>query len=184
MANPRKAIRDAVVAELSTNAAVLALSPTPPIESGRIIPLDDAKLPRVLVYIRGETATELLTRSPREYRVVADLIVEFVARVKVTDGPPEDELDAVAGSLEAALDVLETSRIGGLALNMSYKSTAVAINVEGERSTVSISLNYEIEFGRVVAPVLPDDFLTTEIEYLGGDASPDDNPADSITLPQ
>jgi len=99
-------------------------------------------------------------------------------------GPPEDELDLMAQILEAALDVLETSKIAGLVRKMTYTETVIAINTEGERATVSIILRYALEFGRVVEPIYPNDFLTNELEYLVGDVSPDDNPTDSLTLPQ
>lgn len=183
MAHPRRVIRDAIVARLTASPAVLALVPPPPVEGCRNVPLDDASLPRVLVYFRGDTAPDRLLEAPRVYRIVSDLVVEFVARLKVTAGIPEDELDLVAEALELTLDDLETSKVGGLCRQMRYKSTAVAVDVQGERATVSLLLAYEIEYTRQVAPMLETDFASNSIEYLTGDDSPADNPTDSVALP-
>lgn len=178
----RRAIRDAVVAGLTAAPERLALVPTPSVESSRLIPLDPAALPRILVYLRGETVDGYLTTSPREYKVQAELVVEYVAALTVTDGPGEDELDAVAEALEVVLDRLETDNLGDLVREFEYRGTEVQIGQQTERPTISLAMRYQLELGRVVAPLHPVDFITAAIEHAVGDATAD-NPDDLVTLP-
>lgn len=178
----RKAIRDAVVAGLGAHPAILALTPVPAIESSRVAPMDAAKLPRILVYMRGERVDGFLTTSPREYKVLADLVVEYVTRWRALSGPSEDELDEAAEALEIALDVLETENLGDLVREFTYQGTDVAVDASGELATASLVLRYQVELGRVVAPLIVDDFETAAIEYELGTATAD-NATDLVTLP-
>lgn len=178
----RKAIRDAVVAGLSTSPEILALVPPPAVESSRALPMDPAKLPRILVYLRGETVDGFLTTSPREYRVNADLVVEYVTRVRATEGPSEDDLDAVAEALEVTLDRLETSNLGDLVREFDYVATEVAVSERGELLVASMLMRYRLELGRVVAPVILDDFTTAAIEHKIAPATAD-NASDVQTFP-
>lgn len=178
----RKAIRDAIVAALAASPEILALVPTPTVESSRALTMDPAKLPRILVYLRGETVDGFLTTSPREYRVNADLVVEYVARVRATEGPSEDELDAVAEALEVTLDRLETSNLGDLVREFDYAGTEVAVSERGELLVASLLMRYRLELGRVVAPVILDDFETAAIEHKVAPATAD-NSSDVLTFP-
>lgn len=179
----RKAMRDAVVTALRANAGVSALVPaTSHIESSRIVPLDPAALPRIMVYIRGEKVSDLITRAPREYLVQSDLVVEYVSRIKPASSTPEDELDAAAEAIEVAMEALEASDLGNLVRDMNYQGTDVSIELQGQQATIAMQLRYQVELGFVVEPVLLDDFETNAIGYLVGDA-PADNPADVVTLP-
>lgn len=178
----RKAIRDAVVAGLSSSPAIAALSPAPSVESSRVVPLDPAALPRLLVYLRGERVEGRITESPREYRVLSDLVIEYVTRLRPNGGPSEDELDAAAEAIETALAVLETNDLGGLVREFDYQGTDVAVELRGELTTCSLVLRYQLELGVVVAPVIVDDFETNVIEQLVGDAAAD-NVTDTVTLP-
>lgn len=178
----RRAIRDAVVAGLTSAPEVLALSPVPTVESSRRIPLDQAALPRILVYLRGERVDGYLTTSPREYKVLAELVVAYVAPLTITAGPGEDRLDAVAEALETALDRLETDNLGDLVREFEYQGTEISVDERGELPTISLALTYQLELGRVVAPLFVDDFITATIEHAIGDASAD-NADDQITLP-
>ena len=178
----RKAIRDAVVAGLTTAPEILALSPAPAVEANRLIPIDPAAMPRVLVYLRGETVDGYLTSSPREYRVRAELVIEYVSNLLVPAGSGEDALDLVAEALEVAIDRLETSNLGDLVREFEYRGTDIEVNGQGERPTISLVMRYGIELGRVVAPLITDDFITAAIEHAVGDATAD-NPDDEITLP-
>lgn len=178
----RRAIRDAVVAGLSAAPEILALVPAPAVESSRWIPMDPAALPRILVYLRGERVDGYLTTSPREYRVKAELVVEYVTGVKPNDGPGEDALDAVAEALEVALDRLESDNLSDLVREFEYMGTNVEVAERGDRATCSLVMRYELELGRVVAALVLDDFETASIRHDVGDASADD-PTDVVTLP-
>lgn len=178
----RRAIREAVVAALAAAPEILALVPPPAVESSRLIPLDPTALPRILVYMRGETADGMLTTSPREYRIRAELVVEYVTAWTITAGPGEDALDAVAEALEVALDRIEVENLDDLAREMTYAGTDVQVTDRGERATCSLVMRYQIELGRVVAPLNLDDFITAAIEHEVGDATAD-NPTDVVTLP-
>lgn len=179
----RKAVRNAVVAALQTSPQVLALVPVPAVESSRVIPMDPDKLPRILVYLRGETAPDMLTQSPAEYRILADLIVEYVSRLRPQDGPSEDLLDDVAEALESTLDRLEMTNLGDLVREFTYQGTDVSVELRGELATCSLALKYQLELGRVVAPEVEDAFIGADIEYLVGDA-PADDPTDAVDFPQ
>ena len=184
MPHVRKQIRDAVVSALSSSTNVSALVPAPKVEAGRMIPLAEGALPRVLVYLRGEVAeNEPITVSPREYAVSGELVVEWVDRLKANATPAEDALDNVAEALEAALDSVETTRLGGLGRRMRYTATDVAIGLEGQRSTVSVVMRYALEYGRTVASSTPNTFATAVIEPAVGDSTAD-RVDDTITLPQ
>lgn len=176
----RKAIRDAVVAGLSAAPEILALVPRPAVESSRWIPMDPASLPRILVFLRGERVDGYLTTSPREYKVTAELAVEYVTGVKGNDGPGEDALDAVAEALETALDRLETDNLGDLVREFEYTGTDVSVAEHGDLTTCSLVMRYQIELGRVVAPLVLDDFITAAIENKVGDGP---RPPDVVTLP-
>lgn len=178
----RKAIRDAVVAGLAAAPEILALVPPPTVEASRWIALDPAAMPRILVYLRGERVDGYLTLAPREYKILADLVIEYVATNVVTDGPGEDALDAVAEALEKAIDRLETDNLGDLVREFEYQGTDVEVGDRTERATVSLAMRYQLELGRVVAPEILDDFKTAAVEYLTGDAQADD-PTDTVTLP-
>lgn len=178
----RRAIRDAVVASLSAAPEILALDPLPTVESSRWIPMDPASLPRILVYLRGERVDGYLTLAPLEYKVLADLVIEYVAGHIVTDGPGEDALDAVAEALEKAIDRLEADNLEDLVRQMTYQGTDVVIGDRPERATISLVMKYQLELGRVVAPEILDDFITAAIEHKVGDAQADD-PTDVVTLP-
>lgn len=183
MPHPRKALRDAAVAGVSGSSAIAALVPVPTVEASRVPPLDPQKLPRILVYIRGETSEDFITTSPREYAVTADLVVEYVARYKLDAKIPEDELDVAAEAIESALDSLETTRFGGLARQVRYRSTDVAVDLDGSRTTASIVFRYEIEYGREVAPTLSNAFTNADVAHGLGDTTAE-NPTDTVALPQ
>ena len=184
MPHIRQQIRAFTIAALETSSELAALTPTPSVEGSRSVPTDLTVLPRVLVYLRGESAEgERLTESPREYLVKADLVVEYVSRLPLSDGAFEDDLDDAAVALEAVMDRLETTRMGKLVRQVRYIASEPVGGIEGRQQTFSLRMRYSIEYGRVVAPVLAVDFVTNVIEYLAGDVSPDDNPTDSITLP-
>lgn len=178
----RKAIRDAVIAGISTSPQILALVPAPAVQSSRVLPMDPAALPRIVVYLRGETVDGLLTRSPREYRVLADLFVEYATRTRPGEGPSEDALDAVAEALETTLDRLEVQNLGDLVREFEYASTEVEVEDRGEFVVASLVMRYRLELGRVVAPVIADDFETAAIEHKLGSATAD-NSTDVVTLP-
>lgn len=171
-----------MVAALSAAPELLALAPAPSVESSRVIPLDPAALPRVLVYLRGEKVDGYLTTSPREYKVQAELVIEYVSTFLPGNGPGEDALDAVAEALEIAIDRMETNNLGDLVREFEYLGTDVAIDERGERPTCSLVMRYQLELGRVVAPLILDDFITAAIEHKVGDATAD-NPDDVVTLP-
>lgn len=179
----RKAIRDAVAAGLTAAPEILALVPAPAVEASRSIALDPAALPRVLVYLRGETVEGFLLTVPREYRIRSELVVEYVAAwSSIAGGPGEDELDEVALALEAALDRLETDNLSDLVREMTYAGTDVQVSEGTERGTISLSMRYQLELGRVVGDGALDDFVTAAIEHAVGDATAD-NATDVVTLP-
>ncbi len=178
----RRAIRDAVVAALAAAPEILALDPTPEVESSRVVPLDSAALPRILVYVRGEKVDGYLTTAPREYRVQADLVIEYVAAHRLTAGVGEDELDAVAEALEAAIDRMETDNLDDLVRQFEYQGTDVTVMGTNERPLISLAMRYQLELGRVVGQAYADEFITAAIEHATGDATAD-NPDDLVTLP-
>lgn len=179
----RRAIRDAVVAGLSAAPEILALNPTPAVESSRWIPMDPSHLPRILVYLRGERVDGYLTQVPREYKVLGDLVVEYVAAHLATSGPGENELDAVAEALEAALDRIETDNLDDLVRVMEYQGTDVTIDDRRvERPIISLAMRYQLELGRVVGQLYTDDFITASVEHDVADATAD-NAKDVVTLP-
>lgn len=182
--HPRKAIRDAVVAALGASPAVAALAaPSPAIESGRVIPLDAAALPRVLVYLRSERSEGLLTVSPRAYEVEGELIVAYSTRARLGTTVSDDLLDLAAEALEGVLSDLEATRFGGTVRGAEYQGTELGIGQDGEQITATITIRYALTYERALAgPTNLADFATNVIAYTVGDAAAD-HPGDELTLP-
>ena len=184
MPHLRKSIRDAVVAALRADAALVARlgGETLRVEAGRTLPIEAAQFPRVLVYLTGETAEpELLLEVPRTYRLRAELVVEFVHAVSPATSTLEDDADAAALELETVLGSLEMTRFGGLVRQARYSGTDVVGDVSGSLRTFSSRLRYGLEYGRELGAATPNDFVTNPISYAVGDAVAD-NPSDSVTL--
>ena len=184
MPHPRQNIRDAVVAALRADAAVLARlqGETLRVEAGRTLPLEAAQFPRVLVYLMGETAeAELLLESPRTYRLRAELVVEFVHGVTPATSTLEDDADDAALELETVLGALEMTRFGNRVRQARYTGTDVVGDVAGQVRTFSSRLRYALEYGRELGAATPNDFETNPITYATGDAVAD-HPSDSVSL--
>ena len=185
MPHRRALVRAAVVAALEAAPEVQLLAGAPPVESSRALPLDSASLPRILVYMRGEAAgNRLITESPREYLAQADLVVEYVARSPPLSAAAEDELDVAAEAIESVLDRLESTLVEqGLARDVRYVSTEVAVSIDGRQRSQQIVIRYQVDLQKQVIPPALDDFLTAESVYdLGDDAA--DPTSDELDLPQ
>lgn len=180
----RKAIRDAVVAALGGSPAVAALaSPAPGVEAGRVISLDAAALPRVLVYLRSERSQGLLTVSPRAYEVEGELVVAYATRARLGAAVADDVLDLAAEALEGVLADLEATRFGGTVRGAEYQGTDLDLAQDGEQITATVTIRYALTYERALAgPTNLADFETNVIAYTLGDAAAD-HPGDELTLP-
>lgn len=185
----RRAIRDETVKALRASSLIRYLSDPPTVESSRVLPVDDASLPRILVYLRGETSQERLTESPRTYAAVGELVVEHVAKFSHKT-VAEDSLDEIALAMESVLSDLELQRWGirdandvPLIRDSNYRATEIALSSdESQRRCVSVVLRYELSYERPVGSNdLVDRFGLGVSTFQTGDGPP---PVSNTNLPQ
>jgi hypothetical protein len=105
--------------------------------TSRVRPTRDEELPCRIVYAVNEAA-ELLTVSGTLKRT-ATVLIEV--RAKATPGF-DDELDAHAESIEAAMDA--DPKFGNLALNSWLAQTQITIEAESEKPQAVMRLAYSV----------------------------------------
>ena len=135
MAHLRQSIRERIatdVTSLTTTGANVFQS--------RIFPVEDSKLPCLLVYTTSEDSEVTEMASPRPMTRILNVVVQGV----VSAAQPDDTLDLISKEVEVALagDV----SINSLANNSFLASTEIDFNADGAKPIGTVVLNYSVEY--------------------------------------
>jgi hypothetical protein len=134
MSHARTQIRQAVIALLKGNT-----SAGNNVFEARVYPIDDPKLPALLVYTKLETLGEQSMSRPRTQQRELRLSIEVYvkARSKV-----DEDTDALALEIEQLIAVDVT--LGGLVKDMVLDTTETQFPDDGERPVAVAVMNYAI----------------------------------------
>ena len=135
MAHLRQSIRERIatdVTSLTTTGANVFQS--------RIFPVEDSKLPCLLVYTTSEDSEVTEMASPRPMTRILNVVIQGV----VSAAQPDDTLDLISKEVEVALagDV----SINSLANNSFLASTEIDFNADGAKPIGTVVLNYSVEY--------------------------------------
>ena len=138
MAHLRQSIRERIatdVTSLTTTGANVFQS--------RIFPVEESKLPCLLVYTTSEDSEVTEMASPRPMTRMLNVVVQGV----VSAAQPDDTLDLISKEVEVALagDV----SINSLANNSFLSSTEIEFNADGAKPIGTVVLNYSVEYRNV-----------------------------------
>jgi hypothetical protein len=134
MSHARTQIRQAVVALLNGNTEAGNR-----VFSSRVHPLDDAKLPALLVYTPQENIGERSMQRPRTQQRQLQLAVEGYLKAR---GDIDAEADALALEVEQLIAADPT--LAGLVKDISLESTATQLSGEGEKPVAVITLTFAV----------------------------------------
>lgn len=134
MSHARTQIRQAVVALLNGNTEAGNR-----VFSSRVHPLDDAKLPALLVYTPQENIGERSMQRPRTQQRPLQLAVEGYLKAR---GDIDAEADALALEVEQLIAADPT--LAGLVKDISLESTATQLSGEGEKPVAVITLTFAV----------------------------------------
>ena len=135
MAHLRQSIRERIatdVTSLTTTGANVFQS--------RIFPVEESKLPCLLVYTTSEDSEVTEMAAPRPMTRTLNVVVQGV----VSAAQPDDTLDLISKEVEVALagDV----SINSLANNSFLSSTEIEFNADGAKPIGTVMLNYSVEY--------------------------------------
>lgn len=135
MSHVRKQIRDALA------TALTGLTTTGSnVFKGRFYPLQEAKLPALLVYTSSESAEVQVMGSPANSDRILAVVVEGYARSKTT---VEDSLDQIALEVEEAL---AGETLGGLIRDIEYNGFELDANADPDQTVAVIRMTFSIEY--------------------------------------
>ena len=135
MAHLRQSIRERVAADVTSLVTTGAN-----VFQSRIFPVEDSKLPCLLVYTTSEESEVTEMASPRPITRMLNVVVQGV----VGAAQPDDTLDLISKEVEVALagDV----SINSLASNSFLSSTEIEFNADGAKPIGTVVLNYSVEY--------------------------------------
>ena len=132
MSHVRTQIRQAVVALLNGNTEAGTR-----VFSSRVHPLDDAKLPALLVYTPQENMGERSMQRPRTQQRQLQLAVEGYVKAR---GDIDAEADSLALEVEQLIGADPT--LSGLVKDITLDSTSTQLSGEGERPVAVITITF------------------------------------------
>jgi len=135
MAHLRQSIRERVAADVTSLVTTGAN-----VFQSRIFPVEESKLPCLLVYTTSEDSEVTEMASPRPMTRMLNVVVQGV----VSAAQPDDTLDLISKEVEVALagDV----SINSLANNSFLSSTEIEFNADGAKPIGTVMLNYSVEY--------------------------------------
>jgi len=135
MAHLRQSIRERVAADVTSLVTTGAN-----VFQSRIFPVEDSKLPCLLVYTTSEDSEVTEMASPRPMTRILNVVIQGV----VSAAQPDDTLDLISKEVEVALagDV----SINSLANNSFLSSTEIDFNADGAKPIGTVVLNYSVEY--------------------------------------
>ena len=136
MAHYRQQIRERV----ATTLTGLATTGSNVFQS-RVYPIEENKLPCLLIYTKDETSEPLAMSPPRSIEKVLNLVVE--AYVKTNDNF-DDTIDTICKEVEEAL---YTDRlINNLAKDSFLTNTEINFNSDGDNPVGIVVMTFEIAY--------------------------------------
>jgi hypothetical protein len=135
MAHLRQSIRERVAADVTSLVTTGAN-----VFQSRIFPVEESKLPCLLVYTTSEDSEPTEMASPRPMTRILNVVVQGV----VSAAQPDDTLDLISKEVEVALagDV----SLNSLANNSYLSSTEIEFNADGASPIGTVILNYVVEY--------------------------------------
>ena len=135
MAHLRQSIRERVAADVTR-----LVTTGSNVFQSRVYPVEDSKLPCLLVYTTSEESEVTEMASPRPITRILNVVVQGV----VAMATPDDTLDLISKEVEVALAADVT--INSLANNSFLSSTEIEINADGAKTIGTVMLNYSVEY--------------------------------------
>ena len=136
MAHKRQSIRERVASTLTglttTGSNVF---------QSRVYPIENTKLPCLLIYTREETSEPLTTNPPRAIEKVLSLVVEGPVKAN-TDF--DDTIDTICEEVEEAL--FTDRLINDLALDSFLVNTDISYNGEGDNPLGIVVMTFQITY--------------------------------------
>ena len=135
MAHLRQSIRE----RIATDVTGLTTTGSNVFQS-RVYPIEDSKLPCLLVYTTSEDSEVTEMASPRPMTRTLNVVVQGVVGATT----PDDTLDLISKEVEVALAGDVT--VNSLANNSFLSSTEIEFNAEGAKPIGTVILNYIVEY--------------------------------------
>ena len=135
MAHLRQSIRE----RIATDVTGLTTTGSNVFQS-RVYPIEDSKLPCLLVYTTSEDSEVTEMASPRPMTRTLNVVVQGVVGATT----PDDTLDLISKEVEVALAGDVT--INSLANNSFLSSTEIEFNADGAKPIGTVILNYIVEY--------------------------------------
>lgn len=136
MAHLRKTIRE----YFGTQLTGLTSTGTKVFES-RVYPMQNAKLPAILIYTTSEASEEVAFSKKRvQHRVLEVQVEGFVRAISGFD----DTLDQIALEIEEA--ILDDPELGGLAVNTELTGTEAEYSGDSEQPVGTIRLTFQVHY--------------------------------------
>jgi hypothetical protein len=134
MSHARTIIRQAVIALLKGNTGA-----GNNVFEARVYPIDDPKLPALLVYTKLETLGEQSMSRPRTQQRELRLSIEVYVKAR---GKVDEDTDALALEIEQLIAADVT--LGGMVKDMVLDTTETQFSDDGERPVAVAVMNYAI----------------------------------------
>ena len=134
MSHARTQIRQAVVAMLTGNTAAGSR-----VYTSRVYPLDDPKLPALLVFTPQESMGNPSMQRPRTQQRTPQLVIEGYVKAR---GDIEAEADALAVEVEKIIGADPT--LGGRVKDTMLDSTSIQLSGDGEKPVAVITLTFAV----------------------------------------
>ena len=136
MAHKRQSIRERVASTLTglttTGSNVF---------QSRVYPIENTKLPCLLIYTREETSEPLTTNPPRAIEKVLSLVVEGYVKANTNF---DDTIDTICEEVEEAL--FTDRLINDLALDSFLVITDISYNGEGDNPLGIVVMTFQITY--------------------------------------
>ena len=136
MAHKRQAIRERVASTLTglttTGSNVF---------QSRVYPIENTKLPCLLIYTREETSEPLTTNPPRSIEKILSLVVEGYVKANTNF---DDTIDTICEEVEEAL--FTDRLINDLALDSFLVNTDISYNGEGDNPLGIVVMTFQITY--------------------------------------
>jgi len=136
MAHKRQSIRERVASTLTglttTGSNVF---------QSRVYPIENTKLPCLLIYTREETSEPLIMNPPRTIEKVLSLVVEGYVKANTNF---DDTIDTICEEVEEAL--FTDRLINDLALDSFLVNTDISYNGEGDNPLGIVVMTFQITY--------------------------------------
>lgn len=136
MAHKRQLIRERV----ATTLTGLTTTGSNVFQS-RVYPIENTKLPCLLIYTREETSEPLTTNPPRAIEKILSLVIEAYVKANANY---DDTIDTITEEVEEAL--YGDRLINNLALDSFLVNTDISYNGEGDNPLGIVVMTFEITY--------------------------------------